>query len=82
MLGKAHLLCSSLSNFSPDETKLPCLIRLQGYVVVGNQASPNPRKTQVTWQGTTFSKNHLQNGLDADSAPSEASLFCESKFIF
>jgi hypothetical protein len=47
MPGKAHLLCSSLSNFSPDETKLPCLILLQGYIVVGNQASPNPRKTRT-----------------------------------
>jgi len=41
MRGKAHLLCSSLSNFAPAETKLPCLILLQGYVVVGNPASPN-----------------------------------------
>ncbi len=45
MRGKAHLLCSSLSNFAPDETKLPCLILLQGYVVVGNPASPKSRKS-------------------------------------
>jgi len=46
MLGKAHLLCSSLSNFAPDETKLPCLLLLQGYVVVGNPASAKSRKSQ------------------------------------
>lgn len=53
MLGKAHLLCSSLSNFSPDETKQPCLILLQGYVVVGNPASPKSRNshTQVEIAG-------------------------------
>jgi hypothetical protein len=45
MRGKADLLCSSLSNFSPDETKR--LILLQGYVVVGSQASPNARKSQT-----------------------------------
>ena len=52
MLGKAHLLCSSLSNFSPDGTKLPCLLLLQGYVVVGNPASPNPRKSQTYIQSS------------------------------
>src|SRR5258708_8465677 len=46
MRGKAHLLCSSLSNFAPDETKPPCLLLLQGYVVVGNPASPKPRKSR------------------------------------
>jgi hypothetical protein len=45
MCGKAHRLCSSLSNFAPDETKLPCLILLRGYVVVGNQASLRWRKS-------------------------------------
>jgi hypothetical protein len=45
MRGKAHLLCSSLSNFAPEEPKLSCLIRLQGYVVVGNPASPKSRKS-------------------------------------
>jgi len=50
MVGKAHLLYYSLSNFSPDETKLSCLILLQGYVVVGNQASPNARKSKVIWR--------------------------------
>ena len=47
MPGKAHVLCSSLSDFAPDETKLPCLILLQGYVVVGNQASPKTRKSPL-----------------------------------
>ena len=56
MLGKAHLFCSSLSNFAPDETKLPCLILLQGYVVVSNPASPNARKSLIRFQ-------HCQNSL-------------------
>ena len=52
MCGKAHLLCSSLSNFAPDETKLPCLILLQGYVVVGNPASPGSQKSQTQVEST------------------------------
>ena len=44
MFGKAHLLCWSLRNFSSDEPKRLCLILLQNSVVVGNHASPNPRK--------------------------------------
>gem|GEM_PF-7070975 len=52
MRGKAHLLCSSLSNFAPDETKLPCLILLQGYVVVGNPASPRSQKSQTQVEST------------------------------
>jgi hypothetical protein len=59
MRGKAHLLCSSLSNFSPDGTKLPCLILLQGYVVVGSQASPNARKSQTYVQSSFSSDTSL-----------------------
>jgi hypothetical protein len=39
MRGKAHLLCSCLRNFYPDETKR--LILLQGYVVVGSALCQN-----------------------------------------
>ena len=59
MLGKAHLLCSCLSNFSPDETKLPCLLLLHGYVVVGNPASPNARKSQTYVQSSFSSDTSL-----------------------
>lgn len=54
MLGKAYLLCYSLSNFSPHETKLPCLILLHGYVIVGNPASPRWRKSQSYVQSSLW----------------------------
>jgi hypothetical protein len=56
MRGKAHLLCSSLSDFAPDETKR--LLLLQGYVVVGGQASPNARK----------SKTYVQSSFSSDTS--------------